>query len=455
LGADIGEFVQAAKVDFLDVRYEVKSETVVHFSGRDLKEIGENATDGYVVRVFNKGGMADLTVTDERDLEKAVELATDAANLIAKRAEKKMRLADAPPVKGCVRPKLDGDPGKASIEDKLELVKHYNDIVLGMPGISTTEMEYFEVCRQKRYVSSEGADIHQELVTVGIGGSIIAKRGPLVQNVRVAVGGADGTRRLRDRDGVFEDKARIARGLLTARAVKGGKYDILLNPGMAGVFAHEAFGHFSEADSIEHNKAFRERMRIGTKLGSRHVTIIADSTMPKTLGFYKYDDEGMAVRPVELMKKGVLTGRLHSRRTAAEFDEPISGHCVAEDYNFAPIIRMGTIFIKPGDRKFDELLEDVRDGLYLCDPKGGQTTGDNFTFGTQYGHLIEDGRLGAMVRDTNVIGNLFTTLANIRAVGSDFKLSERGGCGKGAQTNIKSAHGGPHMAVKDMVVGGI
>lgn len=59
-----------------------------------------------------------------------------------------------------------------------------------------------------------------------------------------------------------------------------------------------------------------------------------------------------------------------------------------------------------------------------------------------------------MIRDINMMGNLFTTLENIQAVSSDFKLSERGGCGKG-QWNIKSAHGGSHMIIANCVVGGV
>jgi TldD protein len=115
---------------------------------------------------------------------------------------------------------------------------------------------------------------------------------------------------------------------------------------------------------------------------------------------------------------------------------------------------MGTIFIKPGSSKFDELVETVKDGVYLLDTKGGQTAGENFTFAAQYGFLIKNGKVGPMVREINLMGNLFTTLANIMAVGDDFQLTERGGCGKG-QMNIRSSLGGPHMVVRDAVIGGV
>jgi len=198
----------------------------------------------------------------------------------------------------------------------------------------------------------------------------------------------------------------------------------------------------------------REKMKIGEKLGSEVLNIVDDATLPGQLGLYRYDDEGVRVRPTELMRDGILTGRLHSRRTAAEFGEPLSGHCVAEDYRYAPIIRMGTIFIEPGAHSLDELLSMLGEGLYILDAKGGQTAGENFTFGAQYGYLVKEGKPGEMIRDINISGNLYKTLMDIVAVGSDFVLGKVGGCGKG-QMNIRSCHGGPHILVKNLVVGGV
>jgi TldD protein len=156
------------------------------------------------------------------------------------------------------------------------------------------------------------------------------------------------------------------------------------------------------------------------------------------------------------MKNGVLTGRMHSRRSAAAFGEPLSGHCIAQDYRFPPIIRMGTIFIHRGTLSLEELLSRLSEGYYVLDAKGGQTSGENFTFGAQYGYRVEGGKVKEMVRDINISGNLYETLKNIVALGDDFVLSKTGGCGKGAgsQTNVRSCFGGPHILVNNLVAGG-
>lgn len=445
--------ISGVEVDFIDIRYEIKTETGIGFAGREIKSVGSNKTDGYVIRVGKKGGFSSATVTKEEDVPRAIQLAVEGAETIISTGGKRSALADVPVVRKTVELVLEGDPRKISIDDKIELTRKYNDLMLEQPQIETTNLGYTEIGREKHYVNSEGTAVSEEILTTNISGEVIAKRGSLVQNIRVSIGGADGYNKLQNREDVFLKRAQIAGQLLDADPVKGGTYNVILSPMLAGVFTHEAFGHFSEADIIEDNPSLREKMALGEKLGSDAITIVADSTMNNQIGYYVYDDEGVAVKPVTLMDRGVLTGRLHSRRTASAFGEPVSGHTVAEDMRFEPIVRMGTIYIKPGERSLDDLMAELGDGLYLIDGKGGQTSGENFTFGAQYGFKVKDGRIGPMIRDINIMGNLFSTLQNIEAIGNDMELSERGGCGKG-QLNIKSALGAPHILVRNMVVGG-
>jgi TldD protein len=85
---------------------------------------------------------------------------------------------------------------------------------------------------------------------------------------------------------------------------------------------------------------------------------------------------------------------------------------------------------------------------------GGQTSGENFTFGAQYGYEVKNGKKADMIRDINISGNLYQTLKNINAIGNDMTLGEIGGCGKG-QTNIRSCYGAPHIIIESVVIGGM
>lgn len=115
---------------------------------------------------------------------------------------------------------------------------------------------------------------------------------------------------------------------------------------------------------------------------------------------------------------------------------------------------MGTIGIETGNDSFEAVLKKAGNGLYAVGCKGGQTSGENFTFAALYGYLIQDGKLGPLVRDINVMGNLFTSMQNVAAISKNVSYCEVGGCGKG-QFNIKSCMGGPHVLINNALVGGI
>jgi len=439
--------------DYFDLRYETRRVEQVAMNKKEIRSYGTNTGDGYVLRVLKNGGFATVTFTKPEQAATAIRKACENAAILARNQKTPKQIAPAPVVRDTVKARLVQDPRKVSPEEKLQLTRHYSDLLFAQPKVANVEIGYADVYRNKFFINSEGSEINEELVTTRLSGMIITQEGALTQSVRIAFGGSDGYQRLINRESDAMARAKIGADLLAAEPVQAGTYRMVLNSSMAGVFTHEAFGHFSEADIVRDLPALRAKMLIGTKLGTDKLNIVDDATMPSQLGYYKYDDEGVAVRRTQLMEKGILTGRLHDRFTAAEMDEPITGHAIAEDFQYAPIVRMGCIFIEPGKHSLEELLAAMDDGLYICNAMGGQTSGENFTFGANWGYIVKHGKLQQMIRDINIVGNLYTTLNNVEMISNDFVLTEIGGCGKG-QTNIRSCHGGPQVYFKELTVGG-
>lgn len=448
------KIISSIDADYADLRYEIRSDLDIEYFNKDLNRISTNSAGGFVLRILIDGGFATSTFTNIADAEKAIKNCIINAKILSKNSPKKVKLAKVETIKDKFTPRLNIDPDSIDILEKIELLKKYNEMALAEPKIVSTSMRLFELKRDRFFVSSEGSEINEKLITCGISGLLTSKKDNILQNVRVAFGGSDGFANLLNQEDYMNKRIKIVCDLLDAEPVKGGVYNVVLNQSLAGVFTHEAFGHFSEADLIEDSPVMRQKMAIGSQLGNPILTIIDDPTIYGELGFYKYDDEGVPAKKTVLMENGILKARLHSRATASEFNEPVNGHCVAEDYRYAPIIRMGTIFIQNGSDTFDSLIEKLGDGLYLCDAKGGQTAGENFTFGAQYGYIVKNGKIDKMVRDINISGNLYETLKNINAIANDLLLSKTGGCGKG-QLNIRSCHGAPHVLINNLVVGGI
>ena len=446
-----------SKIDseYSDIRYEKTTSTDIVFNGKELNRIGTNSIDGYVIRVLKDGGFAGISVTRPEDIEQAIDIATKSAILLGREDKERIQLKTPQINEDNVNLELNEDPREIILAQKLSVVKNYNDLVLSQKDVKTTSMKYEESLRDRYFVNSLGSRIHEPTLTTSIIGRIICRRGDLVQGVRANIGGSDGFARLRNREEVFLNKANIASELLDAEPVKGGIYNVILDPDMTGLFIHEAFGHFSEADLLEKNPSLLDKMPIGANLGSNLVDIVDDPTVKGQIGHYSYDDEGVRAGPVVLMEKGVLKGRLHSMKTAFSFKDNLTGHAMAQDARYEPIIRMGCIYLRPKGKSLEELLKEAGEGLYLIGSKGGETSGENFTFGAQYGFMIENGTIGPLVRDINIMGNLFSTLRNISAVSDSLQFTETGGCGKRGQLNIKSCHGGPHILIRDALVGGI
>ncbi|MFH0887604.1 MAG: TldD/PmbA family protein [Planctomycetota bacterium] len=450
----LSKALEKVDAEYADIRYEDNQITRIIYAGKELKGVSFPKMKGGHIRVLKNGGWGTNSFNEPSKINKSVKLALEAATGVGNSIKKKVKLAPAPVIQEIIKVNPKKDPRKISFDQKKQLLERYNEMILSHPKIKTTNMIYREEYSRRYFINTDGTYIDQEILIVLASIGIVAKEGNLVQAVGVSVGGCDDYSRIEGREKLIEEKTKAAIDLLSAEPVKAGSYMAVINPDLAGVFIHEAFGHMSEADSIMFNPSMRQEMKIGRRLSKPILNVVDNGSLPDSIGSYRFDDEGIASRKTYLIKEGVLNGRLHSRETAAEFNEPLSGNTRAADYQYTPIVRMSNIFIENGTSTFDEMISSIQDGLYLIGGKGGQTVGDVFTFGAQYGYIIKNGRLTQMIRDINLSGNLFTTLMSISAIGNDLKVGESGGCGKGGQMLTGSGYGSPHIKIDSLTIGG-
>lgn len=441
--------------DYADVRMEKGDYTVITFHGPELKTYSSYTREGGHLRIFSNGGKATGSFTDHKQIPGLLTELNLGSQLIGQSRKKPIKLKPAPVIKARYKPKVNIHPGTISLKQKLELLEHYNQILLGDKIVNFTEISFIESIRHKSFFNTEGTEITQEIVLLNIIGRIFGKGPDTTQQLRVGIGGNEDYATLLNRESHFETRCKILDELIKAEPIKAGNYPVILDPSEAGVFIHEAFGHLSEADIIQNNPAFRKEMYLNRKLGRPILNVIDDGSLPGYPGSYKYDDEGVEAGKTYLIKNGILSGRMHSRETAEDFNEELSGNCRAQNSTFTPIIRMSNIYIDKGETEFDDMVSSIDDGYYLLNAKGGQTMGDQFSFGAQYGYKIKAGKIAGMVRDINMSGNLFTTLERISMVGNDIRFSEVGGCGKGGQIMRKSGKGAPHIKIDEVTIGGV
>jgi TldD protein len=437
--------------DYIEIHFEESQATTIAYRGERLEEISRARNSGGNVRALVRGSWGFVSFNHLDGLRDKVALAVEEARLASREP---LKLSPVEPVVDTVVSQLKNDATTIPLATKKELLDSYNDIMLSSPKIQSTRINYRDGRKQRTFANSEGSYIEEAKTDLALRLTAIAREDNEVQQASVSLGS---TGEFSVVEGLHEKAGEIARraaALLSAPQAKGGEYTVILDPVLAGVFAHEAFGHLSESDFVYQNENLQQVMVLGKRFGGKHLSIIDDPTIPNLRGSYKYDDEGTKTGENYLIREGVLEGRLHSRETAAKMGEKATGNARAINYLFPPIVRMSNTFIAPGSASLDEMLAGIDEGVYVKDWYGGTTSLEMFTFSAGEAHMIRHGKLAELLRPVVLTGNVFTTLQNIDAIGNDLGMNQGGGCGKGGQSPLPVSNGSPHIRIRHCVVGG-
>ncbi|MDH7592964.1 MAG: TldD/PmbA family protein [Methanomicrobiales archaeon] len=346
-------------------------------------------------------------------------------------------------------PAMKEDPGDVHLDEKISLLASLEKAAR-IDGIVNTRASYIERTEHVRIISSEGLDSEYRMTRCGFTISAVARRNGLIQMGRESRHSILGFN-LRHQEELGLKAAERAVALLDAREAKGGRTRVILDPELAGVFAHEAVGHASEGDLVKEGNSVLAG-RIGERIGVKELTIVDDPSQ-KEFGFEPMDAEGSRVKRTEIISRGRVNAYLHSRETAAAVGGGDIGHARGMPGE-PPLVRMSNTFVEKGDSNLDEILEACGEGILLKGSRGGQVDPGRgfFQFNAEYGFAIEKGEMGCLLRDVSLSGEILRTLHQIVLIGKDLELHQ-GYCGKGGQT-VPVSDGSPHLLLEDAFVGG-
>ncbi len=438
-------------VEYSDIRIEETEISTIAYRGRELDECRKNFERGGILRLFKKGNWTTASFNTVDDGLK--EIAQKKARELELLPPKEETLFLFPPLEWMSLATQEKDCRKIPLTEKIDLVRKYNEILLSGDSIVSTLTNYTERYKTTYFYSTENRYIEQRQVYLRILLSAIARDGSNIQDYAKSFYSREGIEALKGKEEEAEKIAKMAHNLLKAEKVDAGIYTVIIDPKLAGIFAHEAFGHLSEADLLYTNERLRELMKIGTTYGVEELSIVDDPTLSGEWGSYQFDDEGTPAQKTYLIKEGKIASHLHSKETAKRMGEEPTGNARSIDYRFPPICRMSNTFIEPRNKSLEAMLEDIDKGLYVAGARGGMTELEFFTFSSQFAYKIEKGEMTNLVRDVVIQGNVFETLRNIKAIGNDFEIAS-GGCGKGAQYPLPTGTGGPHIQIKNCLIGG-
>jgi TldD protein len=447
----LAEKLKKSSADYLEARFEESQTSHVTYRGRDVESVGRSTASGGNVRALVKGGWGFTSFNEFTKLPRRVSLAVEQAKAAG---HAKSELAPIPAVTDSVPSGVDKNPVEIPLAEKKQLLDEYNEIIWSTPQIQTSSIGYSDSRKKVIFLSSEGSFITQERADVTMRLTAVAAKDGEVQQVGLSLGSRGNFSAVAGIHEQVREMARHAVELLTAPQVTGGEYTVVLDPVLAGVFVHEAFGHLSESDFVYENDRMREVMTLGKQFGAPLLNIVDSAAEPGLRGSFKYDDEGVRAVKTYLIREGKLVGRLHSRETAAKMGEKPTGNARAITYRFPPIVRMTNTYIEPGTASFNDIIADTKEGIYVKNWYGGMTSMEMFTFSAGEAYMIRNGKIAEAMRPVKLTGNVFTTLQNIDAIGNDLDMNEGGGCGKGGQSPLAVSNGSPHIRIRHCLIGG-
>jgi TldD protein len=253
----------------------------------------------------------------------------------------------------------------------------------------------------------------------------------------------------------------VHEGLALAEAPPAPTLDrevvVVTDPHYNTLVSHEIIGHPVELDrALKMETAYAGRSwllrgldqsQVGRRVASDLVTAYSDPGLPG-YGHYAYDHEGTPARRVVHIDRGIFTGFMNSRQTAAIFGSAPNGHWKATEAALVPLVRMSTTVFAGGDRDPADILAEVDHGYYLVGhriPSIAESR-ENFRISARKVFEIRQGRLERMFRDGGIQADSRDYLMRVDAVGSDCRLYPVPNCGKGQPMQTrKLGNGGPTM----------
>jgi TldD protein len=412
---------------------------------------------GFGIRVIVDGawgfaGSVDITNDEIKNcVEKAIAIAKASAML----KKREVTLAREKVYRDKYATSLKKDPFKIPVEEKLEALIQAGRILKEFSPLVHVSYAYYRGYREdKLFMSSEGAEIRQQITWCGGGISAVAVKGSEVQtrSYPAAFRGDFATSGYEFFEALAlanhaETVGKELIQLFEAEKCPSGEMDLILCGDQLALQIHESCGHPTELDRVLGTEAdyagtsFLTPEKLGKfRYGSEKVNIVADATVPLGLGTFGFDDEGTKAKKVYLVKEGVFVGYQSSRETAAQLGlKESSGGMRADSPLALPIIRMTNINLLPGDYKAEEIIEDTKDGVLMMTNRSWSIDDKriNFQFGTEIGWLIKNGSLEKMVKNPTYMGVTPQFWGSCDAVSKDdWKMWGTPNCGKGVPGQV-------------------
>ncbi len=341
-------------------------------------------------------------------------------------------------------------PDDISVKDSLKRISQIKDKALEASGYIVDFRVIYEEVQVSKVFLSNKKELEQSYIwSQGYQVAIVRKDGNTKYYYDV-FSGLKGVELLKEMEAAYLDTVTTAEKLLEADRIIPGEYDIICSPDVAGLIAHEAFGHGVEMDMFVKNRA-KAVEYLNKEVASGLVTMYDGAKSHNHVSSYLFDDEGIIGKNTIIIDKGILREGISDTLSALQMGLEPTGNGKRESYERKAYSRMTNTYFAAGNDNLEEMIASIEAG-YLLD-KGASGMEDPKNWGIQcmllIGKEIKNGRLtGKIVSPVIMTGYVPDLLKNISMTGKEIELSGSGACGKGYKEFVKVSSGGPYLKTK-------
>lgn len=375
-GVEVGD-AQGAK--YIELRY-VQSVTEGYSTRNgEIFAAGSTETAGIGIRALANGGIGFVSTAklEKTEIERAVKTAIQLAQ--SSKRKTPLVLSEEPAVQTTWKVPVKTAFADVASDTKLERVLEVDKTLKSTYNDATLPYRLFFLAleTQKKYIANnEGTQVESNHSLARYYAMLTAKGEKNIEQRGFMRGATGGWEWIESPQFIqtFLDEAKEVKEIADqATAMTFEKpIDVIVGAEVAGIIAHENCGHPCEADRIQGREgmnageSFWMDIEVGTaRVGSPAVTVIDDPTIPKSGGFYVYDDEGVKAKPRYLIKDGIAHEMLHDRLSAGKAGVQSNGSSRATNFDREPIPRMANTYMAPGNHTFEELIEDIKFGMFM------------------------------------------------------------------------------------------
>ncbi len=356
------QVIEKANADYAEVRIQKIEENSILFVNGMLKGVESVKKEGFHIRVL-KDGMLGFSFSNSLKKEKIL----DALKKAEKMARAKLRHRVGLSKERMERARYFVRGKRVELDEKIEWIKDIDKIA----GDYGRNIFYSDTMDERYYANTDGAMVISKIPRISMH-YLITVADERVEQMGREFGNSGGWEKIPswNVEENMEHDINFMRKLIKEGKKFKGRGDIILGPYVTGLIAHESCGHPWEADRIigreaaQAGKSFVREEMLKKEFGSKVINVVDDPTIKGSYGFYLYDDEGVKARKRYLIKNGVIKEFLHNRETAFEMGTH-SNAAARAVYGREPIVRMANTYFEPGDYELEEMMEDIKEGIYM------------------------------------------------------------------------------------------